>query len=219
MSEKTQSSDSDSDSVSSVLIDETTECRVCHKGVTKEEIKCKLVINPCNCQGVYAWAHKICINERLERTEEKFCAVCRFTYQMTTKPKSWKYFFKDYPFYGELGELIPRTIHNLNIFVISYVAVYFSQFQVKWWWSYPLWAIGLARWIVILQLWAVLLWKSGKVFLGWQSKHYHVFIEQNKTYKRKETHKRKKSPSRVSGSFSPSKKSSSKTSSTSSTSK
>ena len=57
-------------------------CRICQGGGGD-------LITPCNCRGVFAFAHSSCVSRWVEATDLPYCDVCRFKYIADKKPKGF----------------------------------------------------------------------------------------------------------------------------------
>ena len=56
-------------------------CRICSRSDAK-------LITPCNCRGIFAYAHEKCLDEWLEFTQSTECDICQFKYIVEKRKKS-----------------------------------------------------------------------------------------------------------------------------------
>ena len=57
-------------------------CRICSRSDGK-------LITPCDCRGIFAFAHEECLNQWLEFTKSNDCDICRFQYITEKRTKSF----------------------------------------------------------------------------------------------------------------------------------
>lgn len=46
------------------------------------------LIRPCECRGVFAYAHKVCLSNWIETTKHEYCDICNFKYNVSFIEKS-----------------------------------------------------------------------------------------------------------------------------------
>lgn len=94
-----------------------TICRICMKGPIKS------LIIPCECKGIYAYSHAICLSEWLELTGTEHCDICRYKYNISKRSKSladWVHLHKS-SYFSQ-----PLTLILLLLFIL------FLAFVLSW---------------------------------------------------------------------------------------
>ena len=201
--QKTESTESQESKRSTNLrsTEEVRECRICYKRFEESEVTAGQVINPCNCQGMYAFTHKQCIETRLAMNGHTSCDICRFPFVMKRYRKSCRDWIKIFPNKEEIIELSIRWLNLANITIIWLITLNYSHYPITYLWKYVLWFFTVFRFSVLLYLSICLVWELYLNFSLWKTKNFRVEVKQNPDYKSKPGYQKSKSPSRVSGAF------------------
>ncbi|XP_054167380.1 E3 ubiquitin-protein ligase MARCHF3-like [Oppia nitens] len=193
---------SDSNTLTNDLLEgHVIECRICYQTLDANSFCSGQVINPCNCQGMYAFAHKTCLEARLQRTARVMCDICRFAYIMTRKPKplhSWLMSFacKDY-----FIEIMIQTFNILIVLIVCHLILTDSRAKLPKLLLSSLMVFQLIHLFLLIIFWIQFVLKSRHDMNEWKISNFFVSVQQNPDYRLDKRYLRPRSPVRASGAF------------------
>jgi hypothetical protein len=193
-------------------------CRICSKMSDLKDIKINPLIHPCDCQEENSYAHKLCIDQRLEETKHEFCDICRFKFIMTKTPKTLRQWIKSDFNWEDFIELSIRTINLVQICLLVAGLWYYevNPYQSKEFlkiiiisreevvvmvsYIYRILAFLLSyRWLYIIYLWLSFSFESMAYYSHWKRLNFNIEVKSNPDFKARRKSCESKNPLRALG--------------------
>lgn len=147
--------------------------------VLKNDISVDRLIRPCECRGVFEFAHKICLSNWIETSKHEYCDICRFKYNIRTYDRS---FFEWLSETQQVKSIFRVICWCTLVYYISSLGILNYQSHrtgsiigLMVFVSACIWSTSCTLFVVV---YTVMMFKK---FFCWKSRNRRVEVEENRT--------------------------------------